>query len=66
MLVPVLVYGIMFAMVKQFPVDERIENECSYEDMLKEFGGLGAFLAITFLAYEIINQLTSFGLFTGD
>lgn len=57
MIIPVIAYGIMFSMCKNFPEDERVENNISMLDMLKEFGGLGAFLAITFLAYELSNQI---------
>ncbi len=57
MLLPVLFYGIMFILCKKFPVDERIENNVSYIDMLREFGGLGIFLAATFLIYEVSTQL---------
>jgi len=63
MLAPVVIYGVLFLMVKKFPVDERIENNVSMLDMLKEFGGLGAFLAITFLTYEISTQA---GFFNND
>ena len=57
MLIPVIAYGIMFALCKKFPVDERVEQNIPMSGMLKEFGGLGAFIAITFLCYEAINQL---------
>jgi MFS family permease len=57
MLLPVLAYGAMFFMCRKFPVDERIEANVPMSDMLREFGGLGAFLAITFLFYEIANQI---------
>jgi 3'(2'),5'-bisphosphate nucleotidase len=57
MLLPILFYGIMFVMCRKYPVDERIENNVSYVDMLREFGGLGIFLASTFLIYEITGQL---------
>ena len=60
MLIPVLGYGILFAMCKKFPVDERVEANVPMKDMLKEFGGLGAFIAITFLSYEICNQTGTF------
>lgn len=59
MLVPVVVYGIMFMLVKKFPVDERVEANVSMGDMLKEFGGLGAGLAITFLFYEIAGKFAT-------
>ena len=57
MLIPVAIYAVLFAMCHKFPVDERVEANVSNSDMLKEFGGLGAGLAITFLFYEISNQL---------
>lgn len=57
MLMPVIAYGIMFALCHKYPVDERVEANVSTKEMLKEFGGLGAFLAITFLFYEIMNQI---------
>jgi fucose permease len=61
MLMPVIAYAVMFLMCKKFPVDERVENNVPMSEMLKEFGGLGAFIAITFIAYEIINQLVGYG-----
>ena len=60
MLMPTLAYGIMFALCKKFPVDERVENEIPMSEMLEEFGGLGAFLAITFMGYEFFSQLSMF------
>ncbi len=56
MMLPVVAYGIMFALCHRYPVDERIEANVSMRGMLQELGGLGAFLAITFLFYEIANQ----------
>ncbi len=56
MLIPVLFYGIMFILCKKFPVDERVENNVSYIEMLREFGGLGIFVAATFLFYEITKH----------
>ncbi len=63
MLLPVLAYGVMFLMCTRFPVDERVEANVSMRDMLKEFGGLGVFLAATFIAYEFIGQIMGAGLF---
>jgi fucose permease len=57
MLLPVAIYGVMFLMMKRYPEDERVENNVSTMDMLREFGGLGFFLAVTFLCYEADNQL---------
>ncbi|NQT93756.1 MAG: MFS transporter [Lentisphaerae bacterium] len=62
MLLPVIGYGIMYLMCKRFPVDERVEAKVPYTEMLRELGGLGAFLALSFIGYEIYTQL---GLFSG-
>ena len=56
MLAPVVAYGILFLMCSRFPVDERVEANVSMRDMLREFGGLGAFLASAFLLYEFFTQ----------
>ena len=64
MMIPVVIYAVMFTMVKAYPVDERVEANVSMKDMLKEFGGLSAFLAITFLSFELMNQY--YGIFGGD
>ena len=60
MSIPVISYGIMFALCKKFPIDERVENDISMSEMFQEFGGLGAFLAITFIGYELFSQLSLF------
>lgn len=57
MLLPILAYGVMFMLCKKFPVDERVEAKVPMSEMLKEFGGLGAFLAIMFISYEVFSQL---------
>lgn len=57
MIAPVVAYGIMFILCKRFPVDERVEAKVPYSAMLKEFGGLGIFLASTFIVYELVGQL---------
>lgn len=62
MLLPVLAYGVMFIMCSRFPVDERVEANVSMQDMLREFGGLGTFIAATFLLYELIGQIQGAGL----
>ncbi len=61
MLVPVIAYGVLFLMCFRFPVDERVEANVSMREMLREFGGLGAFLASSFLIYELFNQLGAYG-----
>jgi len=60
MLLPVIAYGVMYLMCKRFPVDERVEAKVPYKDMLKELGGLGAFLAVAFVGYEVYSQLGLF------
>jgi len=55
-LIPCIIFAIGFLMNSEYPEDERIENNVSYVDMLKEFGGLGIFLAVTFLFYEFATQ----------
>lgn len=56
MLLPVAAYGILFLTCHKFPVDERVEANVSMNEMLREFGGLGAFLASSFLLYELFAQ----------
>ncbi len=56
MLLPVLAYGVMFILAKRYPVDERVEAKVPYSEMLREFGGLGMFLAAMFISYEFYNQ----------
>lgn len=56
MLLPVLAYGGLFA-ISRFPADERVQANVPYTDMLKEFGGMGAFLASTFLTYEVVRLI---------
>jgi MFS family permease len=60
LLIPVLAYGYLFATCHRYPVDERVENNVSVLDMLKECGGLGIGLASIFLIYEICTQLQAF------
>jgi hypothetical protein len=36
MLMPTLAYGVMFALCKTFPIDERVENEIPMSGMLEE------------------------------
>ncbi|MFC4995366.1 MFS transporter [Rubritalea tangerina] len=55
-LTPVLAFGVMFLMCHNYPEDERVEANVPYTDMLREFGGLGIFLAVTFLFYEFATQ----------
>lgn len=57
MLVPVVCYGLLFLMCRRFPVDQRVEANVPMREMLREFGGLGAFLASSFLLYEIFTQV---------
>lgn len=59
-LAPVVAFGAMFLISHKYPQDERVEANVSYTDMLREFGGLGIFLATTFIFYEFSNQLGAF------
>lgn len=56
MLLPVFAYGGLFS-ISRFPIDERIQASVPYVDMLKEFGGMGGFLAATFLSYELVRLI---------
>ena len=60
MIPPILLYGAIFAVIKKYPVDERVSANVSNQEMFKEFGGLGALLAITFVVYELTNQILGF------
>ena len=60
MFIPTVAYAIMFLLCKKFPVDERVENNIPISEMFREFGGLGAGLAVTFIGYEFFSQLNLF------
>lgn len=60
MMPPILAYGGIFLAISRFPVDERVQANVSGREMLREFGGLGALLAITFVVYELTNQVCAF------
>jgi len=53
-------YGAVFLIISKYPEDERVENNVSYVEMLKEFGGLSIFLATTFLMYELGGSVFGF------
>ncbi|MDF1800761.1 MAG: MFS transporter [Planctomycetota bacterium] len=57
MIPPILLYGAVFWTIHKYPVDERVAANVSNREMLREFGALGAFLAITFVTYELTNQI---------
>ena len=57
MLIPVVIYGILFLKVK-FPVDERVAAKIPYSEMLKDVGFLSAFMAAFLLTHEITNLIT--------
>jgi len=59
-LIPAILFGIGFIISHKYPQDERIENNVSYLEMLREFGGLGIFLATTFLFYRFSEVAGSF------
>lgn len=60
-LIPAILFGIGFLASHKYPEDERIENNVSYIDMLREFGGLGIFLAATFLFYRFAEVAGALG-----
>ncbi len=51
-LIPTAVYGLLMLGCR-FPISERVAAGVSYRDMLKEFGGLGAFIVIALLIREL-------------
>jgi len=59
--IPAAMYGVVFFKYKKYPQDERVENNVSYLEMLREFGGLSIFLAATFLIYELGGVFGFFG-----
>ncbi len=60
-LAPAALFGIGFLCSHKYPKDERVENNVSYIDMLREFGGLGIFLAVTFLFYKVAEVSGNLG-----
>ena len=60
-LIPAVLFGAGFLISNNYPKDERIENNVSYLEMLREFGGLGIFLAVTFLFYRFSEVAGSLG-----
>jgi MFS family permease len=60
MLPPILAYVAIFSVIKAYPVDERVSANVSNREMFKEFGGLGALLAVTFVVYELTNQILGY------
>ena len=60
-LTPVIAFGFMFLFCHHYPKDERVEANVSYVDMMREFGGLGIFLAGTFLFYKFSEVAGTLG-----
>jgi MFS family permease len=60
-LTPAIVFGVMFLLCHNYPKDERVEANVSYLDMMREFGGLGIFLASTFLFYKFAEVAGTLG-----
>lgn len=54
-LIPTLIYAVML-FGKRFPVQERVSAGVSYKDMLKEVGGIGAFI-ISFMMFNEIGRV---------
>ena len=51
--VPTIIYGIML-IKKEFPISERVASGVSDRDMLKDFGGAGAFVSVYLIAMQAI------------
>jgi MFS family permease len=51
-IIPTLIYGFML-FGQKFPAQERVAAGVSYRDMLKEFGGVGAFIVVFLLTREV-------------
>lgn len=50
---PTIIYGIML-IKKEFPISERVASGISDKDMLKDFGGAGAFVSVYLIAMQAI------------
>ena len=59
LLIPTLIYGVM-VLKARFPVNERVVAGVSYREMLSEVGGLGAFVSVSLIFWEIERVLRSF------
>ena len=59
LLIPTAIYGAM-VLKAQFPVNERVVAGVSYRDMLSEVGGLGAFVSVSLIFWEIERVIRSF------
>ena len=55
-LVPTLVYAVLLLGVK-FPVSERVAAGIPYREMLKDFGGLGAFVVTYLVALQVCEGI---------
>jgi MFS family permease len=55
-IIPTIIYGIMLAK-KKFPISERVAAGISDRDMLKDFGGAGAFVSIFLIGMQAIPLL---------
>ncbi len=59
LLIPTVIYGAM-VLKAHFPVNERVVAGVSYRDMLSEVGGLGAFVSVSLIFWEIERVIRSF------
>ena len=55
LLIPTVLYGVMM-LGRKFPIQERVAAGVSYQDMLKEFGVIGA-LAVNFLMFSEVGRV---------
>jgi len=52
-LIPTVIYGIML-FKRDFPISERVAAGISYRDMLKDFGGAGAFVSVYLISMQAV------------
>ncbi len=60
-LIPLVLYAILI-IPRAFPVNERVKAGVSYRDMIKEVGGVGAFILAILLISAVIQLLQTAGL----
>ena len=54
--IPTIIYGIML-FPKKFPISERVAAGVSHKDMLRDFGGIGFFIATYLVALQVLNGI---------
>ncbi len=54
--IPTIIYGIML-FPKKFPISERVAAGVSHKEMLRDFGGIGFFIATYLVALQVLNGI---------